>query len=129
MLNYIKNDFISTGEKVECYYSKVKDLISIKKLDTHSDNFNRIVAHTKVIHLENCEIINRGNRTILRGNFVGTLNVVPNGENLIHESEGVFYTLTGEKINAARYCVAYLNMILAEGCYYNEGALKRYDKI
>lgn len=126
MLKYIKNDSISTGERVECYYSKLKNVISVKKLDTQSDNFNRIVAHTEVIHLQGCELVYRGNRVVVRGNFVGTLEIAPNAENMILEKSGEFYAITGEKINAAEYCVFYLNMILAEGYFNNKTDVKNF---
>lgn len=126
MLRYIKDDYISAGERIECYYSKIKNVISIKKLDTQSDNFNRIVAHTEVIHLHNCEFVFRGNRVVVRGNFVSTLEVEPNAEKMILEKSGEFYTIKGDKIDAADYCVCYLNMILAEGCY-NKASVKQYE--
>ena len=124
MMKYIKDDTISAGERVECYYSKLKNVLSIKKLDTQSDNFNRIVAHTEVLHLQDCEFVYRGNRVVVRGNFVSTLDIEPNAKNMILERSGEFFTITGDKVNAAEYSVCYLNMILAEGCYDNKRKVK-----
>ena len=128
MLNYIKDDCISAGERVECYDSKIKNVISVKKLDTQSDYFNRIVAHTKVIHLHNCEFVYRGNRVIVRGNYVGTLEIEPNAEQMILEKAGEFYNIKGEMIDAAEYCVCHLNMIVAEGSY-KKSNISQYDQM
>lgn len=120
MLEYIKNDFIHSGERIECYYSKRKRSLSIRKLDCQSDNFNRIVAHTEVIHLTDVEFVYRGERIIVRGNYVSTLPVIPDNEKMVIENKGQFFMLDGKNVNAASYCVCYLNMILAEGCYVKE---------
>lgn len=117
MLEYIKNDNIKLGEKIECYYSKVKNTLSVRKLDSQSENFNRIVAHTQIIHLVNVEFCYRGARVIVRGEYAGSLQIDPNPSLMVIERDGIFFDLNNNTVKGANYCVCYLDMILAEGCY------------
>lgn len=115
MLQLTKNATLKVGEKVECYYNKRKDLISIRSVDIDNpEHYNRIVAHCKYIHLENVELRVRSGRKIIRGNFVCNLPIPPNRNQILYCVDQKFFTTSGENITSAKYAVCYKDMIMAE---------------
>lgn len=120
MIQYIGESSLHLGNKVEVYYNSKNKSLSIRQLESNNESFNRIIGYAEYLHLENAVFCNRGGRTIIRGNYAGSLPVFPKNEHIILESEGKFYDLHSNEVTGASFCVCYLNMILAEGKIYQK---------
>lgn len=114
MLQLNKDATLKLGEKVECYFNKRKGLISIRSVDIDNENYNRIVAHAKYLHLMDVELRVRCGRKIVRGNYVSNLPIAPNRNQILYCVDNSFYTTKGEEITSAKYAVCFNDLIMAE---------------
>ncbi|MEQ2529071.1 hypothetical protein WMO40_20565 [Bacillaceae bacterium CLA-AA-H227] len=114
MLQFNKNATLKVGEKVECYFSKRKGMLSIRSVDIENPLFNRIVAHCEYIHLENVELRVRSGRKIIRGNYVCNLPIPLSRNQILYCVDNTFFTTSGEEISSAKYAVCFNDIIMAE---------------
>ncbi|MEK5217756.1 hypothetical protein [Psychrobacillus sp. FSL H8-0487] len=120
MLNYVGNASLNAGDKIEVYYSGKKKVLSIRQLNVENEHFNRIVAYSEYIHIENAVFVYRGDRKIIRGTFAGSIPVFPSNDHMVLLDDNKFYDLQGHEVEGANYCVCYLDMVLAEGKIYRK---------
>lgn len=121
MLQFVVGSSIRLGERVECYYSKNKNMISVRSLDNRNKDYGRIVAYAEYIHIENAIFSYRNGRKVVKGNYIGGIPIVPNSELIILSDGESFYTTEKIEVVGAKYCVYFLDMILAERVVENGG--------
>lgn len=116
MLHFINNYSLNLGERVECYFNSKKNMISVRSIDIRNNNYLKIVAYAKHIHLEDClfSYCANNHRKIFKGTFAGSLPILPSKDHIILHDQKGFFTTAGERIIGAKFSILYLNMLMAE---------------
>lgn len=115
MITIVDGSTLGIGERIECYFGKQKNMLSIRAVDVNNERFNRIVAYAEYLHIENAEFLFRSNQKIVRGIYAGFLPIIPSRDQLVHHADSSYFTSTGIEIVGSKYAVCFKDLILAEG--------------